>query len=288
MPLSLVKRLVLGVPIPPSVEDNNKTLIENAINGFSSQLAASLNPDGTLKANTVDTNSIQNRAVTLAKLAYNSCFYAQDGGAANAIAITFTPTLGTPYSGGMLFFVRVVASNTGATTLAVATQAPSAVKKFTSSGLVDLATGDLIANGVYAFCHDGTQFILLNPTPVSPGVGTGPVFLPVSVPVYSGGAMAWGPVFDASLSIPANAKASILYCSTQVGPAVDGEVRIDIRPDVGGPTLIACRTGGIHGVASLSSQQGQYPITASRHFQYQVVETSVGSAATITLVGYVL
>lgn len=164
--LTLIKRLVLGHKITPAQEDQNMTDIENAINGFEAELAVSLNPDGTLKNNSVSANALQSRIVNVDKLAFLSSFYAVDTGAVNAMVISFGALPLSAYSAGLLFEVKVLVSNTSATTLKVDALAPVTVKKYTATGISDLVTGDLIAGGVYVFEHDGTNFVLLNPTPL--------------------------------------------------------------------------------------------------------------------------
>lgn len=167
-PLSLVKRLVKGQKLLPSEEDQNKSDIEGAVNALYGNLSVVLNPDGTLKNNAVSTASIQDRAVTLAKLAFLSTFYAVDTGAANAMAISFT-TAATAYAAGMVFWVKVVATNTGASTLNVDSLGAVAVKQVKNGALTDVDAGNLVGTGVYCFVHDGTQFVVVNPSPVAVG-----------------------------------------------------------------------------------------------------------------------
>lgn len=298
MPLVLAKRLVLGVPIKPSIEDNNMTLIENAINGFASQLSASLNPDGTLKNNTVSTASLQDRAVTLSKLAYNSNFYEVDTGAANALAISFTPTLGVPYSGGMLFFVKVVANNTGASTLAVATQGPAVIKKISATGLIDLVAGDLIATGVYAFMHDGTQFVLLNPTPASQFS----TLFPVTPQVVKNwvAAATWATI-DISAWVPTKTKYAQLYCNGQAIEAgaapVACQFQTSFRSDALGLVYqgLLLYGGNIAGTPVSFPATGQFLVPvkvagAVVSFDAQLVQTVIGNgdsvSETLTLIGY--
>lgn len=174
-PLSLTKRLIKGSKITPAENDQSYTDIETAVNGQDAKLAVALNPNGTIKNNAVSTAAIQDRAVTLAKLAFLSEFYADDTGAANAMAITFAPAplLGA-YVEGLVFWVKAIANNTGATTLAVDGLAVQNVKKFTSSGIGSLVQGDIKAGMVYALVYDGAQFLLLNPTPN--GIGLSDVY----------------------------------------------------------------------------------------------------------------
>lgn len=283
MSISFVKRLVKGTKVTPAEEDQNWTTCENALNGFQAQLAAALNPNGTLKNDSVSTDAIQDRAVTLRKLAFLSSFYALDTGAANAMLISFSPAL-TIYSSGLVFYVRAGFSNTAATTLQVDSLAALDVQKFTATGMSPLVAGDIIANGEYVFVCNGTQFILLNPTP--PSAGTfGPVFLPILIPVYSGGAVVWTD-FDASASVPAGSKAVILQCKSLWATSIDGEIITEIQPDAGGPTLVLNDTGAADAV--VGATQGIFPITAGRHFRYQVTTGVVGATSTIELIGYIL
>lgn len=92
-------------------------------------------------------------------------YYAEDTGGANAAVIAFPDRTLSAYAKGLLFWVKMVANNTGATTLKVDALAAVAVKKYTANGMSDLIQGDLKANGIYGFVHDGTQFVCVNPTP---------------------------------------------------------------------------------------------------------------------------
>lgn len=160
MPLSLVKRIPLGRPITPVEEDTNKTNIENAVNGQEATLATSLNPDGTLKNNTVSTAAIVDRAVTQAKLAFNSAFYAVDTGGVNALAVAFVPPCSALVA-GMVLYVKVTSTNTGSSSLAVDAQPATPIRKITTAGIVPLTGGELHAGCVAVFVFDGTVFQLV-------------------------------------------------------------------------------------------------------------------------------
>lgn len=169
-PLILTKRLVKGSKITPAENDQNYSDIETAINGFDAKLAVALNPNGTIKNNAVSTAALQDRSVTLPKLAFLDQFYAVDTGAANAAVITFAPDplLGA-YAAGLVFWVKIVADNTGAATLAVDGLGPKNIKIYTASGIGDPFAGAMKAGGVYVFVYDGTNFVLLNATPIPAG-----------------------------------------------------------------------------------------------------------------------
>lgn len=290
MPLSLIKRLVKGLKLTPQEEDNNKTAIENAVNGFDATLNASLNPDGTLKNNTVSTASIQDRAVTLSKLAFLSNFFAQDSGGANAIVISFTPPL-TAYVVGLLFWVKVNANNSGATTMNVDGLGATPVKKYTfDTGLSDLATKELIGGNVYAMFYDGTRFLVLNPTPPPAAASSAPVpMAPANVyaAVDAAASVTWATFDGGANGIPVGAKAVQLFAKTQVtSAATDGEVTVQVRANAGSSVYTAGYSAGVHGVASGSGQFGIYPIDpATRKFDIQVVQTTM-STVEVLMVGY--
>jgi hypothetical protein len=281
-PLQLIKRLDKGSKITPAEEDQNMTDIETAVNAFFNELAVALNPNGTLKAGSVSTSAIQDRAVTLQKLAFLSSFYAEDTGGANAIAISFTPGL-TAYVAGLVFFVKAAATNTGATTVNVNLVGNQNAKVYSGIVLSDLSPGQVVAGNIYLFVHDGVQFLLLNPS--APALVTGPVFI-APVPVYVGGAIVFT-AFDASASIPAGAKAAIVQVQSHWASAVDGECDVSVRPDNTWPSYLVGRSGGTDSVAN--AMQAQIPITTARTFEYRVTETvpAAGDVA-IDLIGYVI
>lgn len=282
MPLTLIKRLVLGIPLTPAQEDLNKTNIETYVNGQAALLAVALNPDGTIKNNAVATAAIQNRAVTVAKRAFDSNFYAVDTGAVNAIAVSFTPAM-TAYAAGSVFYVKVIATNTGATTMNVDGVGARNVKVFTSTGLNNPSAGNLVANGIYEFVDDGTQLILLNPTLSTATVVSGTQFLAIPVLVYSGGVSGWV-TYDASAVVTVGAKAVILQCVGFWNSAVDGEIITEIRKDNASNNLVLNDTGGTDAVRS--SSQGHFPVTAARTFDYRVTTAVVGTTSEIKLIGF--
>jgi hypothetical protein len=196
MPLTLIKRLVLGHKLTPAQMDQDLTDIENAINGFEAELAVSLNPDGTLKANSVATAAIQDRAVTLAKLAFLSSFYAVDAGAVNALSISFTPPA-TAYADGMVFWVKPIATNTMASTLDVDGLGATPIKKASGGALVDVIPGEIVAGSVHGFVYVAPNFIILNPTFITT------TYTPVVLTVLNNSGANWPvPALGTALPIP--------------------------------------------------------------------------------------
>lgn len=291
-PLTLTKRLVLAVKLTPAQVDQNWTDIENAVNADHAALSVALNPDGTLKNNSVSTAAIQDRAVTINKRAFLSNFYVVDTGVANALVVSFGALPLSAYAAGVVLYVKAAVTNTTATTIEVDGLAPRAIRKYSGSGLVDVTAGEIQAAGIYEIVDDGVQFIVLNPTSAS--ASPGPVFLPLEVALNPGGTapVAWTDV-DLSLSaIPATAKAVILQCVNQVLTS-DGEVLTEVKPDnAGSIARVACQMGGVAGTGTEASQQGIYPIglvAGVPHIWYRVTITSgAGSTAFISLTGYVL
>jgi hypothetical protein len=187
--------------------------------------------------------------------------------------------------------VKAAATNTGATTLNADGIAARPVKKVTGAGLVDLSAGDIQAAGIFIVEDDGTQFILLNPTPPS-NLLTGPQFLAAGPAIIyaSGPAVGWTTVAAgvlAGLGVPSNAKAVILQATLRWASATDGQAFANIRKDNVSFPLLLTRVGGTDAVATGS--QAVFPITNTLQFDYQITESVPGVAdGEIKLVGYYL
>lgn len=296
-PLSLIKRLVKGVPITPAEEDTNKTDIETAVNAINAALSASLNPNGTFKPGSADTASLQDRCVTLPKLAFLSSFWAADTGAVNAIAISFTPAC-TAYAAGQVFWVKVVATNTGATTLKVDALAPVSVQQFTSGGMGPLAGGELMINGEYVFVFDGTQFVVLNPTPTAAVTHGIPVLIAPALVAAFAAPIAWQNNFNITASVPAGATGVILAADINFESNDPGgsDFRIKVRPDALGDeqTVAYCHAGTNTGSGNYN--QGTYLFSNVdvgggnvRHIDYEATlsGTVVYITANLYVVGYI-
>ena len=298
MPLVLIERLTKGSKLTPAEMDGNLTAIENAINGFAAQIAVALNPDGTLKNGAVATGAIQDRAVTLDKLAFLSSFWAADTGVANALAISFTPALGA-YSAGLVFFVKAVATNNAASTLKVDSNAPVAIKKYTSAGISDVVAGDLQAAGEYIFVHDGTYFILANPTP--PAKQNSVFYLTPQIVKSFAAAATWATIDISAYVPPATVRFAILYCAGKAvegGPAANacqftGSFRSDSLGLVYQGQIL--EGGNVAGTSVSFTQSGLFwvPVKVAGStvtYDTQLVQTVVGNtdsvAQTQTLIGY--
>lgn len=87
--------------------------------------------------------------------------YAVDTGSANAYAVTPTPSV-SAYIAGHMAILKPSNANTGSATLAVNGLSAKVIKL--SDGNVPYA-GAMLSGGIYILVYDGTNFILLNPTP---------------------------------------------------------------------------------------------------------------------------
>lgn len=274
------------------------TSIENAINGLTATVSAELNPDGTLKNNSVSTAAIQDRAVTLVKLAFLSSFWAVDAGAVNAMAITFTPPL-TVYTQGLVFWVKALASNTGPTTINVDGLGVKAVKKFTfGGGTIELVAGEITAGNACLLVYDGTRFLLLNPTP--PAIaGSIQMILPALVKNFVAPAV-FADV-DISALVPLTTRLALLYCS---GQAVEGgaaaqacQFQTSLRSDPLGDVYqgLLLTGGNIGGTPISFPMTGQFWVRVivaggTVKFQAQLLQTVVGNTDSVSenvyLIGY--
>lgn len=81
--------------------------------------------------------------------------YGVDTGTANAYYCDLTPAL-TAYTAGLPVRVKIANSSTGSSTL----NAGAGVKNIRHPDGSVIASGDLVAGGIYEFVYDGTQFIL--------------------------------------------------------------------------------------------------------------------------------
>ncbi len=86
--------------------------------------------------------------------------YASDTGSATAYAVAPVPAIAS-YTAGQMVVLKPGNNNSGASTLAVCGLSATAVKMPDGS---DTAAGVMKTSGIYLLVHNGTHFILLNPT----------------------------------------------------------------------------------------------------------------------------
>lgn len=100
----------------------------------------------------VDNNTLKNAS------------YISDGGSANTITGTTTTAFPASYAAGQYVLVKLANNNSGATTININAIGTKAVTK---SGATALASGNLISGRLYLMEYDGTQFQVLNFTPIA-------------------------------------------------------------------------------------------------------------------------
>lgn len=87
------------------------------------------------------------------------------GGSTNTITLSISSYAGfSAYAIFQRFVFKASATNTGSATLNVSSEGAVTIKKRTSSGIADIAAGDIQQDGVYEVVYDGTYFQLANPS----------------------------------------------------------------------------------------------------------------------------
>lgn len=118
---------------------------------------------GSPAINATNMNNIESGIEAVHK---GTAIYAASSTGTDAYAVTFSPAF-TSYNTGMVINFKADVGNTGTATLNVDSLGAKNIKKFISSGKTDVATGDIIASGIYTAVYDGTDFILTNPNSIS-------------------------------------------------------------------------------------------------------------------------
>lgn len=114
-----------------------------------------------------DVNATANTAVPyFGASAIKTPMYATDMGSANAYAIAPSPAFGA-YEAGQTVLLKPSANNTGTSTLAVSGLSAVTIKQSDGN---NLPAGALKTTGLYMLVHNGTHFVVLNPTVSGSGV----------------------------------------------------------------------------------------------------------------------
>jgi hypothetical protein len=164
----LTKRLVKGTPLTNAEGDGNIDVIETFCNTLANIIAASLNPDGTLKTDSVLEASIKARQIGLSKLKLNFLPVGVDTGSAGNYSIAFNPAL-TAYEDGLVFLVRPLNGNQGASKLKVDALAYVDLVK---NGGQQLDAGDIVAKLPFWVLYYGGQFHIVSGVGSTTGGGS--------------------------------------------------------------------------------------------------------------------
>jgi hypothetical protein len=167
-PLTL--RIPKGSPLTSEEHDENLRLLRDFADGLAKLFEIVFNADGTLKNDSVGTNSIKDRAVTQRKLDWLANFYSVASGVDN-YAATINPTASFAYGDGATtsFFciIKFTNANTGPVSLDVNGQGAMDVKKFGGEALIG---GEITAGSIHLLAFDGTDFQIVSTMPiVDPG-----------------------------------------------------------------------------------------------------------------------
>lgn len=120
-------------------------------------------PMGGYSFTNVGNASQRNMFAAAGQVQDNVLNYAVGTGSANVYAASVNPSI-PAYVAGQIVWVKVSATNTGASTLNVNGLGAKPIK---TNILADVAAGDVVANSIYGFIYDGTNFIMT--TPVNEG-----------------------------------------------------------------------------------------------------------------------
>ena len=142
-----------GDDIKVGTKSGNTDEVMSASGTFLSGDLLAVDVNGNAVDSSVSVASLGNYATKLG-VQESTYTYAADTGTANAyaVSITPTPTLGA----GSVLIIKVLHTNTGASTIATNGGFAIAVKKESGSGLVDLAVGDWQAGGIVVIIQDGS------------------------------------------------------------------------------------------------------------------------------------
>jgi hypothetical protein len=235
----LVLRTEKGAALTFEEADANLKAIRSYVEMLESILANSLNADGSLLDNTVDTNALKDRSVTRPKLAGDALPYYVDSGTANHFIIATTPAL-TEYKEGQAFLVLANNTNTGdAADLNVDTLGAKPLRKL---GGLDLAADDIKKNSIFMAVYRAGAFEIVASSVTAESANSGgtsllgfSVYTPDEVALtglstpYTFGAFIHG--LDQS---PTRTDVSLVCISADLGYVANDQVPIDQLVDVTG------------------------------------------------------
>lgn len=154
-----------GIKIRADRHDQNDTDFTNGINNCltkDGQNTPTANlPMGTYKHTGVGDATARTQYLTLGQFQDNDTVYMTTTGTANAYVATPSPAI-SAYSTGQRFNFKISATNTGSSTVNISALGTKSIRK---QGALHLDSGDLVADRIYEFIYDGTNFQVLNSSP---------------------------------------------------------------------------------------------------------------------------
>lgn len=154
-----------GIKIRADRHDTNDTDFTNGINNCltkDGQNVPTANlPMGTFKHTGVGDATARTQYVTMGQYQDNDTVFMITTGTVNAYVATPSPAI-TAYSTGQKFNFKISDTNTGSSTVNVSAIGTKSIRK---QGDLHLDKADLVADRIYEFIYDGTNFQVLNPSP---------------------------------------------------------------------------------------------------------------------------
>jgi hypothetical protein len=155
-----------GIKIRADRHDANDTDFTNGINNCitkdgQNSATGNLPMNGNIHTN-VGNATARNNYLAMGQFQDGSAIYVATTGSANTYVANLSPSI-TAYVAGQKFLVNINATNAGASTINFnAVGAKSIVK----NGATTLQGGELISGRLYTIVYDGTNFQVVNPTPL--------------------------------------------------------------------------------------------------------------------------
>lgn len=193
---------------------------------------------------TVDANTLKN------------AWYIADGGSANGITGTPTTTFPGAYAAGQAVLVKMNATNSGATTIDIASLGTKAVTK---NGAAALAAGNLVNGRTYLMVYDGTRFQVGNFTIIA-----------ADVPTLNQDTTGKSATADALAVNPANCSPGNLPRGVDASGVAEGCAPVNLATETTGPAPTAaalaanpanCNSGNLpRGVDASGAAEGCNPV----------------------------
>lgn len=155
-----------GIKIRADRHDANDTDFTNGINNCitkdgQNSATGNLPMNGNIHTN-VGNATARNNYLAMGQFQDGSGIYVTTTGSANTYVANLSPSV-TAYVAGQRFLVNINATNTGASTINFNTVGAKSIVK---NGATALQGGELVSGRLYTIVYDGTNFQVVNPTPL--------------------------------------------------------------------------------------------------------------------------